>query len=592
MALRRQNLSPAATLLRNSRLFSLPNPLPRPPVSEPVAAGVEKVSNTATLPFPTHQAIATTPKSLARGDWGLKRPLPSRSRLLQISDPVVKVKQLDTIEHITDFDSATDHVRTRQKFEELSIPMMKGMAAMRGQVLALPTSGAFERRSDVTSYEEDEGLDEAGKILETIRESVGRNAAHKKQQRGREFFATKFNKKPHREDEFAKTFVPFELPQPDEARHNVRRWKHEGPWLPGMSADEFTKYMTTQLIARKAEFNRYLRHYAKNQIYVSRVAAAKSANVPDNPLDLDMHLEQQESEEYTAQQAKEWSNITDEEIDARIKKLRSEAAVDPLQSKLVQNLIMPFLRIPSIKIKNTNYAVNSKSEYRFDDDVAPLSTHPSAGLGYLRTNAYMNNHPILGPQGEHTPVKARVIEPRTASRKNFARVGVAGFVANDDHHGASEKYALHQVASDPTYEIDIHTEGGAKINVLPRFGSVTSDGRIHIKLNRSVGAEVQVANGALEDRPPERTIASEAGSSDMDMLRNLSGMSRSGAELDEQSPQAQQFMQFVDPNVKNPFAVGGFGGFPSRPKAETQSFDEMRPDVEEAIRGEHEKGRT
>src|SRR5437763_7224493 len=49
MALRRQNLSPTANLLRNSRLFSLPNPLPRPPVSETYGAGVQKASDTATL---------------------------------------------------------------------------------------------------------------------------------------------------------------------------------------------------------------------------------------------------------------------------------------------------------------------------------------------------------------------------------------------------------------------------------------------------------------------------------------------------------------------------------------------------------------
>src|SRR5689334_15181708 len=112
MSLRRQSLSPTANLLRNSRLFSIPNPLPRPPASVQFrdGAGVIKESETATRPFPTHQAIATTPKSAARGDWGLKRPLPVRSRLLQSGDPVVRVNALDTIEHITDFDSATDHV--------------------------------------------------------------------------------------------------------------------------------------------------------------------------------------------------------------------------------------------------------------------------------------------------------------------------------------------------------------------------------------------------------------------------------------------------------------------------------------------------
>ncbi|KAF2443148.1 hypothetical protein P171DRAFT_56264 [Karstenula rhodostoma CBS 690.94] len=533
MALRRQSLSPTANLLRNSRLFSLPNPLPRPPVTESYAAGTQKISDTATLPFPTHQAIATTPRSLARGDWGLKRPLPSRSRIVQKSSPVVKVTQLDTIEHITDFDSASDHVRTRQKFEELSVPMLKGMAAMREQALGVAASGAFDRRSDMTSYEDDEGLDEAGMILEAIKKSVTANSEKRKN-----------TKKAEREH----AFVPFNLPQPDMARHNARRWKHEGPWLPGMSADEFTKYMTEQLSRRKHEFNKYLRHYVKNEIYTSRQVASRN-KTPENPLDLDAHLAQQEDPAYIAEQEKVWANISPKEIHAGINKLRSEAAVNPLQSKLVQRLIVPFLRIPTIKLKDTTFSTDAKSDdavrYRFDDDVAPLSTHPSAGLGYLRTNAYVPNHPILGPQNERLPVQARVIESRTASRSTTAKLGVAGFVTNDEFVSTGERKNF-RANEDPAYDIDIKTEGGAKVNVLPRFASVTNNGRVHIKLQRSVGAEVQVAKGELEDRPPGRSAAVE---NPEDLLRGL-GSGQSGTELDEQSPQAQQLMQFAaDPNA-------------------------------------------
>jgi hypothetical protein len=559
MALRRQSLSPTANLLRNSRLFSLPNPLPRPPVTESYGAGTQKISDTATLPYPTHQAITTTPKSLARGDWGLKRPLPARSRLVQTSNPVVKLKQLDTIEHVTDFDSAADHVRTRQKFEELSVPMLKGMAAMRDQALGLPASGAFDRRSDMTSYEEDEGLDQAGVVLETIKKSLRENSDKRRGSKKSE-----------------NAFVPFNLPQPDMARHNARRWKHEGPWLPGMSADEFAKYMTEQLSSRKKEFHKYLVHYVKNEIYVSRQVASRN-KAPENPLDLDAHIAQQEDKEYLAEQAKGWANITQEDIDAGINKLRCEAAVNPLQSHLVQRLIVPFLRIPTIKLKDTTFSVDAKSDdtvrYRFDDDVAPLSTHPSAGLGYLRTNAYVNNHPILGPQKERAPVQARVIESRTASRSTTAKLGVAGFVTNDDFVATGEKKNF-RANEDPAYDIDVRTEGGAKVNVLPRFASVTNNGRIHIKLQRSVGAELQVAKGALEDRPPTR-ISVEPNPENL--LRNLAS-GTSGTELDEQSPQAQQFMQFAsDPNALASADLQA---------NETQGLNEMRPAVEEAIRGQ------
>jgi len=173
MALSRQSISPTANLLRNSRLFSLPNPLPRPPVSETYGAGISKASDTATLPYPTHQAIATTKSSLARGDWGLKRPIPSRSHLVQVSDPVLRVTQLDTIEHVTDFESAADHVRTRQKWEEMGVPMIKGLSLMRNRGVSddlLP--GAFEVRDDTTSYDTDLGLDEAGLYLKALKKSM------------------------------------------------------------------------------------------------------------------------------------------------------------------------------------------------------------------------------------------------------------------------------------------------------------------------------------------------------------------------------------------------------------------------------------
>lgn len=484
---------------------------------------------------------------------------------MQISNPVVKVKQLDTIEHVTDFDSAADHVRTRQKFEELSVPMMKGMAAMREQALGLPAAGAFERRSDVTSYEEDEGLDEAGVILEAIKKSVIENAA---------------NRKGKKDDN---TFIPFNLPQPDMDRHNTRRWKHEGPWLPGISAEEFNKYMTEQLSSRKAEFNKYLRHYVKNEIYTSRQVAAKN-NVPENPLDLDAHLQRQEDPEYIAQQSKEWSNISESEISAGIRKLRTEAAVNPLQSRLVQRLIVPFLRIPAIRLKDTTFSADARSDdtvkYRFDDDVAPLSTHPSAGLGYLRTNGILANHPILGPQNERAPVQARVIESRNASRATTAKLGVAGFVTNDEFVATGERKGGFRANEDPAYDIDIRTEGGAKINVLPRFGSVTNNGRIHIKLNRSIGAEVQVARGTLEDRPPTRAPSEE---SSENLLRNL-GKGKSGTELDEQSPQAQQFLQFASNAQASSSAAP--------PADETKGLNEMRAGVAAAIRPANDKRRT
>lgn len=598
MALNRQSLSPTAHLLRNSRLFSLPKPLPRPPVSETFGAGITKASDTATLPYPTHQAIATTKASLARGDWGLKRPIPSRSHLVQVSDPVLRVTQLDTIEHVTDFDSAADHVRTRQKWEEMGVPMMKGMTQMRDMDLSgAPPGGAFEVRDDTTSYDTDMGLDEAGLYLKALKKSMPAERAKAEREAfnaiWKEKWAEKqaswqargwgdgladfeaFQKEASKArrkapgsvpwlDEFTdfeqeqrearKTlrqklesgstpFQPFTPPPVDPAVHNTKRWKHEGPWLPGMGADDFVAYLSKEITARKTEFNKYLVEFVKNEIYTSRrLAAAKSQNIP--PMDI------KEAEKWHEQQEKTLRHITQDDINAGIRALRKETANNPLASKLVSKLILPFLRLPAIKFKYKAYAQDASSrdvdQYSFDQETAPLSTHPSAGLGYLRTKSYMTNHPILGPQASPAPVPARVVQARRTGTKNevYARLGVGGFVANDQFKSTETMSAAraNMVGAKDVETIDIDTPGGRKIPVQPLFGSVTNDGRIHIKLKRSTGPEVAVARGELDDRPPVRDNV------DDDPLRGLgTSMGKSGVkELDEQSGEALKLGQFLE----------------------------------------------
>ena len=602
MALSRQSLSPTSHLLRNSRLFSLPNPLPRPPVSESFGAGITKASDTATLPYPTHQAIATTKASLARGDWGLKRAIPSRSHIVQTSDPVLRVTQLDTIEHVTDFDSAADHVRTRQKWEEMGVPMMKGMSYMRDQEWGnTPPPGAFEVRDDTTSYDTDMGLDEAGLYLQALKKSMPveraktewhvfnatwaekweakkatwRERGWSNQLADFEAFQKEANKAKKQatqlsqgappsmpwyeeftafqeEQEAAKnalkqrlsTFTPFTPPPVDPIVHNTRRWKNDGPWVPGMSADDFVAYISKEISGRKKEFNNYLVEFVKNEIYISRrFAASKSDQRP--PMDM------QEAEKWQAEQEKSWRNITKADINAGIKSLRRETATDPLTSKLVSKLILPFLKLPAMRLKNRNYAVDASSRdfdtYAFDQSTAPLSTHPSAGLGYLRTKSYITNHPILGPQAAPTPIPARVVQARRTSARTevYARLGVGGFVANDQFKSTDSNFASragNRREAKDVETIDVDTPGGKKLLVNPLFGSVTNDGRIHIKLLRSTGPEIAVARGELDDKPPVRENVDE------DPLRDLSaGLGRSGVkELDEMSGEAQKFSEFLE----------------------------------------------
>ena len=197
-------LSPTANLLRNSRLFSLPPPLPRP--SHDVSINMKNTSDSATLPYPTHAAIETPQSSLSRGDWGLKRPLPLRATT-GTSTPTVRVDAIDTWEHITNFESAADHVLTLRKWQELNVPMSVPTGARRRTQLPDASNGlfydlhqsVFERRTDNTVSDEQTQL------------------------------------------------------------QGTQRWKFKGPWLAGKSEGEFSEYLEKEIRRRKPEFQRYLR---------------------------------------------------------------------------------------------------------------------------------------------------------------------------------------------------------------------------------------------------------------------------------------------------------------------------------------------
>ena len=113
-----RTLSPSANLLRTSRLFSLPSPLPRP-INE-LGNAPNSGSSTATLPYPVQATIETSEKALARGDWGLKRPLPLKSTT-KTSAPCVNIDNIDSIDHITDFRSASAYARTLEKWQETDL---------------------------------------------------------------------------------------------------------------------------------------------------------------------------------------------------------------------------------------------------------------------------------------------------------------------------------------------------------------------------------------------------------------------------------------------------------------------------------------
>ncbi|KAJ5787755.1 Mitochondrial ribosomal protein MRP51 [Penicillium paradoxum] len=204
-------MSPTANLLRKSRLFALPQTLKAP--SDPLTSRAAFESKTATLPHPIRASIVTPQSSLARGDWGLKRPLPAKSTSEKSSRPVVRVHALDTYEHVTDFESAADHTMTLEKFQEMHIPMSLPFKVNYATSVVPRHQSPFETHLDNT--ENSQGLQEPG----------------------------------------------------------AKQFRHTGPWLAGQTEAEFKAYLK-QVTSNKPELMEKLREQfaAKRSAEIRKVA--------------------------------------------------------------------------------------------------------------------------------------------------------------------------------------------------------------------------------------------------------------------------------------------------------------------------------
>jgi hypothetical protein len=219
--------SPTARLLQSSRLFSLPRPLPQAALETPSSTGAHRASESATQFYPTHQAIATPSSSHYRGDWGLKRAIPGKTT--KSSTPTIRVLGQDTSDHITDFESAADHERSRAKWAEMNIPITARGKRERGAA----------DKSTMSVYED-------------FLDNTDPNAAPVVLRSGAD--AT-------------------DGPQTTEAR----RWKYAGPFVAGMQEGEFQRWVQRQLRARREEWTEYLmEHFAKQNFENERREAQKS----------------------------------------------------------------------------------------------------------------------------------------------------------------------------------------------------------------------------------------------------------------------------------------------------------------------------
>jgi hypothetical protein len=136
---------------------------------------------------------------------------------------------------------------------------------------------------------------------------------------------------------------------------------------------------------------------------------------------------------------------------------------------------------------------NMPTQYRSSDVQQNLSTHPSAGLSYLRSNQLLPNHPILGPQRNEPPVRARFIGKVGSEKK--ALYGVAGFVASNEQANLG---------------MDLATPGGAKAERKIRNVWVNGEGRVQISLENNKDTQaLGVREGKLEPVSGQENAAGE-----------------------------------------------------------------------------------
>lgn len=470
-------LSPAANLLRNSKLFALPSAVPLPP-ARPKAEAVFR-SDTATTVHPVTAAIYTDSGSLAQGDWGLKRALPGKA-FNRTTTPTIRLRSdIDTQEHIADFDSAADHVLTLQKWQNYPLVMTTGVIP-KGQRES--RSSAFHPTYDNTTakpnplrpsyatksvptgrWNDDErqkflGAAEKTSDLASIAEASGDNVFSLEEtldQYKRDYAA---------EAEESGRAVPPPPTRSPPILEIPRRWRYEGPWIAGMTNMSFEEFLK-QLDGKKiGAFREHLKKsiVARRQTsHAEAVADAQAAatEAPEPPL-----LE-----------------VSSEEVTQLLRQLRKK-------TNMFASEIASFFDLPDSlqtvsggrEWARPTEQQTAASPYHLRS--GPPRTHPSAGFSYLRSDRYATMSPQYGPQNPQHLVPARHLKQLNYSAKGAdgseqrSQWGVGGFVVNVGQTGTRSDQAAWRT-----------TNGGPKTAASISHAFVGSDGTVQLKANLNGG---------------------------------------------------------------------------------------------------------
>ncbi|KAF8464057.1 mitochondrial ribosomal protein subunit-domain-containing protein [Kalaharituber pfeilii] len=219
-------LSPGAKLLRRSRLMSLPPPLPS-------VADTHIWATAATTTHPTHQVICTPPSSQHRGDWGLKRNLPSK-----VAQKYLKYHALDTLEHRTTFESAHAEVMVLRRWQEMDIPITKS-----GDI----AKGYGQRYSVFNEIDEIDG--KTGLPLTSETTALCQAAAKS---------AAADNKRQNRN---STNGLNAALLTGTGSAASSTKWRYTGPFLQSLTSNQLKRYLDQTVKPLRDRFMRFLKRW-------------------------------------------------------------------------------------------------------------------------------------------------------------------------------------------------------------------------------------------------------------------------------------------------------------------------------------------
>ncbi|KAK4100230.1 hypothetical protein N658DRAFT_497453 [Parathielavia hyrcaniae] len=274
---------------------------------------------------------------------------------------------------------------------------------------------------------------------------------------------------------FEKEIDTTDLDPDDLAKAIDNRWRFNGPWLAGMTTGKFQKYLEKEVRPRRPEFREFLKKKIAAELHQAAAnEALDKGTEPPAPLDA--------------------SSVTEDQLIDFLRKLRHDSQA--LYDMVGQFLDLAPLAPPNISQLGLPAGINKITWRQIKNPYAtggPPVTHPSAGLSYLRTSMYMDNHPIYGPQRQHPSVVARIVSPRRQAQTQPAKLGVAGFIVNTPL-GDTTSNSRNNTLFD---KIDPDVKGGAKVWVQPKRATVDSSGRVVLTVDDASAEAKLVAQELL-----------------------------------------------------------------------------------------------